>query len=108
MDNKAGINYSDIVDRITLTTQAVIRSILILLLISFILSLLFIIVQNYVMNDDNLWILTATYINIVIITIIFGIYARSLYTHRSVTDNNTILGSMQNINNNSYVYDRTY
>ncbi|BAO49450.1 hypothetical protein [Alphaentomopoxvirus acuprea] len=60
------------------------KPILTLLLISFIISLIFIIIQNYVLDENSIWILTVTYINIIIITLCFVIYVRSLYANNQV------------------------
>lgn len=76
MDNIAGRSYWRLLDT---EASSATRYIVILLGISFILSLIFIIVQNYVNDAESIWILTCTYINIIIVTLCFIIYARSLY-----------------------------
>nr|AAB96625.1 ORF F2L [Heliothis armigera entomopoxvirus] len=76
MNNIAGINFLEILANISENTA---RYILILLLISFILSLIFIIVQNYVYDDNSIWLAIAAYFNIILITLAFILYVRTLY-----------------------------
>ncbi|AAG02904.1 hypothetical protein AMV198 [Betaentomopoxvirus amoorei] len=104
MNNIAGISFAQTL--INISNNAV-RYILILLLISFIISLLFIIIQNYIYDDNSTWYAVAAYFNIILITLAFFIYVRSMFVnigneYTGLNDDNI----SRNVSNVSY--DDTY
>ncbi|CCU56421.1 unknown similar to AMEV198 [Mythimna separata entomopoxvirus 'L'] len=102
MNNIAGINFLEILANISENTA---RYILILLMISFILSLIFIIVQNYVYDDNSIWLAIAAYFNIILVTLAFILYVRTLYYSYSLGYNDE--SSTSNVVSNAS-YDDSY
>ncbi|CCU55797.1 unknown similar to AMEV198 [Choristoneura biennis entomopoxvirus] len=104
MNNIAGINFAQTL--INISNNAV-RYILILLLVSFIISLLFIIIQNYIYDENSVWYAVAAYFNIILITLAFFIYVRSMFININTDINGT---STDNLNRNlsNVSYDDSY
>ncbi|CCU56099.1 unknown similar to AMEV198 [Choristoneura rosaceana entomopoxvirus 'L'] len=104
MNNIAGISFAQTL--INISNNAV-RYILILLLVSFIISLLFIIIQNYVYDENSVWYAVAAYFNIILITLAFFIYVRSMFININTDINGT---STDNLNRNlsNVSYDDSY
>ncbi|CCU55470.1 unknown similar to AMEV198 [Adoxophyes honmai entomopoxvirus 'L'] len=97
MNNIAGINFAETL--INISNNAV-RYILMLLFISFLISLIFIIIQNYVNDDNSIWYAVAAYFNIILVTLAFIIYVRTIYIPYSGNNDNDM--NMRNMSNASY------
>lgn len=65
--------------------------ILLLLFITFILSILFIIIQNYTDDLNSGWLLALTYIDIILIIICFLIHINIIYQNTNTVSNYTRL-----------------
>ena len=94
MTKSAGISLLNIVSDISNNAA---KYIIWLLIISFVLSLIFIAIQSYLYDNFVLYSVI-TYVNIIIITIILIIYVRTLYLPYNSNTVNDMSSSLSNFN----------